>query len=756
MMNRKKTLWAAIALAMLPSAPTQAEESVIRVYSSTIEDRFGEDTTQPSSTVSLTREEIEQQHVQNLQQVLQSIPGITTDLSGGDDVKIKFRGIENQRYMGEPPGVVIVIDGVPVFERTGKVNIDLDNIESIDVIKGGASYLFGEDALAGAVIIKTKRGQPQEGVSLEHERGSFGYQRSVLRAGGGNEDLTGHIQYSDRDADGFYYLGDHWARTWSGNLAWYPTATSDLRFGFEQAERYRDRNGSVKGATQADEDPEGYTAARDYTRNFNIELSRLNLSYATELSDNLALNSLIYQYTDDTDFWSAPMSYDGDGQRTTDPDDYKYVTDYSQTQRGVKFELNHYGDRLGTLLGLDLRRDETSSEVSALRDFKTYTRGPSTLAGTQLSDDEGWTDTNALFTELKYQLTPAMTLTGNARYDHIELRYKDLQSDYRADKAFDVASWRLGLTRELALGTTLFANASTGFRTPTLSQLYRTDLSGDSAVANNPDLEPERSLTYELGMRHRFMLGGWKSAVNASVFQINRKDFILDTSGQYSPSSSSYDASGEAAIYDNVGGVRSRGLELQLTTEPHRNFAFDLSYTWLRSVFTRYDDFYQTLGNPYGRYGYVDPDSFSDPANSYTLVHYDNSGNEVPRVSPHQINARMHWFGIPNLKLTTELDYRSSAWADEINQERWDGRTLVNLNAEYNLRVGSTERDNLKLFLRIDNLFDRKYWVIARGVNDSNGSPATGFEYDGVYDEEDLSIVPSSGRAWQAGIRYNF
>lgn len=53
---------------------------------------------------------------------------------------------------------MIVIDGVPVFERTGKVNIDLDNIESIKVIKGGSLYLFGEDALSGAVIITTKRG----------------------------------------------------------------------------------------------------------------------------------------------------------------------------------------------------------------------------------------------------------------------------------------------------------------------------------------------------------------------------------------------------------------------------------------------------------------------------------------------------------------------------------------------------------------------------------------------------------------------
>jgi len=178
---------------------------------------------------------------------------------------------------------------------------------------------------------------------------------------------------------------------------------------------------------------------------------------------------------------------------------------------------------------------------------------------------------------------------------------------------------------------------------------------------------------------------------------------------------------------------------------------------WLHSVFTRYDNFYQALGNPYGRFGYVDPSAFTDPVNSYTLVHYDNTGNKVPRVSPHQINARLHWYGIENLKLTTEVDYRSTAWADEINQEKWRGRRLFNLIAEYSIRLGSSSKqDNLLLFTRIDNLFDNDYWVIARGMNDSNGSPATGMEYDGVYNEEDLSIVPSTGRRWQAGVRYRF
>ena len=103
----------------------------------------------------ISGEKVDRAHTENIQQMLQSIPGVTTDLQSGDSLKIHIRGIENQVYMGEKPGVAVVIDGVPVFERTGRVNIDMDNIESIKVIKGGASYLFGDDALSGAVIITT-------------------------------------------------------------------------------------------------------------------------------------------------------------------------------------------------------------------------------------------------------------------------------------------------------------------------------------------------------------------------------------------------------------------------------------------------------------------------------------------------------------------------------------------------------------------------------------------------------------------------
>jgi hypothetical protein len=79
--------------------------------------------------------------------------------------------------------VAIIVDGVPVFERTGRVNLDLDNIDSIRLVKGGASYLFGDDALSGAIIITTKRGVGNRGVKLDYDAGSFGYSRKLARVG---------------------------------------------------------------------------------------------------------------------------------------------------------------------------------------------------------------------------------------------------------------------------------------------------------------------------------------------------------------------------------------------------------------------------------------------------------------------------------------------------------------------------------------------------------------------------------------------
>ena len=66
-------------------------------------------------------------------------------------------------------------------------------------------------------------------------------------------------------------------------------------------------------------------------------------------------------------------------------------------------------------------------------------------------------------------------------------------------------------------------------------------------------------------------------------------------------------------------------LKLSLKSDSKKTFTFDAAYTYLDSYFTQYDNFYLGLGNPYV------------PA-TYTQVHYDLTGNTVPRTSWHTLN----------------------------------------------------------------------------------------------------------------------
>ncbi len=124
------TLSLALGMAV-PACGSAADLGVIQVESTTIDDRFENKRNEASNIGVIGGDQVDASHVENIQQLLQGIPGVTTELQAGDSLKIHIRGIENQVYMGEKPGVAVVIDGVPVFERTGRVNIDLDNIESI-------------------------------------------------------------------------------------------------------------------------------------------------------------------------------------------------------------------------------------------------------------------------------------------------------------------------------------------------------------------------------------------------------------------------------------------------------------------------------------------------------------------------------------------------------------------------------------------------------------------------------------------------
>lgn len=728
----------------------------VTVSSTTIDDRFDSKRGEPSNVNNISGKLIDDEHGKNIVEVLESIPGVSAEVQSGDSVKIMLRGVEAQRYMGEKPGVAIVIDGVPVQERTGRVNIDLDNIESIKVIKGGASYLFGEDALSGAVIITTKRGAKMAGVTVAAEKGSFDYYKGLLRAGFAEGKWVGHIQKTKMQSSGYHDQGDYGRDYWDGKLQYMLDETSDLTFGFEHAKRNKDSHGTVTGVTNAWLDPRSVSGGKDYARKYDVTLDKVNLSYAKDMDggSNLLVNT--YLFKDHTYGWQNPNGFLRDAAGnflygTATASDMKlfndaYVSgrDTRQSQSGAKAEWRKGGESIALMGGLDLQRFE---DVTLTKNLVNYTSrntavgvaNPLNLVGAITEDSVSTSDTRALYGELKWQLSTPVTVTFNARYDsiasgfvsNIPLTPTQISQGRvtTGDKTFNVWSERIGMNYAFSEERELYTNLSTGFRVPTVSQLYGGTITPTGTVAPNPNLQPEKSYNAEIGLRSKTEMMGIPLDTDVAIFQIDRKDFILNTGGQYQ-STPGATLTNALEQYQNIGGVRNRGLEAGIKTDSREAWSGDLAYTYLNAIFTRNDTYWMSMG----------------VRGSLPSVLYNNTGNVVPRTPKHKLNLTTRYRPTDRWTLTGEMNTQSGIYADEVNVVWVGGRTLYNVMANYEMKTdGGTK---WSFFARVDNLFGRYYYSTIRGGSDSSG--------DGVYNAEDVSITVDPGRVWTMGLSANF
>lgn len=728
----------------------------VTVTSTTIDDRFESKRGEASNIANIGGKKVDEEHGKNIVDILESVPGVTAEVQSGDSVKIMLRGVEAQRYMGEKPGVAIVIDGVPVLERTGRVNIDLDNIDSIKVIKGGASYLFGEDALSGAVIITTKRGAKMAGYTVSGEAGSFGYRKGLARAGFAKGSWVGHIQATKAYADDFYDQGAYSRRYYDGKLQYLIDETSDISLGFENSKRMKDSHGTVTGMTNAWLDPRSVSGGKDYARKYDIDLNKLNATYSKDLGEHGNLLVSTYLYKDHTFGWQNPSGFLRTAAGCTgvtvtaiaacnmsnQRDIYATGRDTNQTQKGLKSEWRRGGEVVGLMGGLDLQKFEDKALTTNLVTYTT--RGtavnagnPLNTAGAVVENSLSTTDTKALYGEAKWQLSDPLALTLNGRYDHLAVGY----SSYipltaaqitagkiaSASKSFNALSERVGLNYAVSNETEFYSNISNGFRVPTATQLYGSTISPTGTVLGNSELRPEKAWNKEVGVRGKRDVFGIALDMDMAVYQIDRNDFILNTGGQYQTTPA---ASG-VEQYQNIGGVRNRGLEAGFKTNARETLSADLAYTYLNAVYTRYDDYWMTMG----------PRSAPLPS-----VHYNNTGKTVPRSPKHRLNLNTKYRSTEALTFTGEANAQSGIYADDVNRVWVGGRTVFNLMANYEIKRESGTK--LSFFARADNIFNRYYFTTIRGSSDSDGN--------GVYNENDPSITVNPGRVWTVGLSAAF
>ncbi|MEL7006024.1 MAG: TonB-dependent receptor plug domain-containing protein, partial [Bacteroidota bacterium] len=154
----------------------------------------------------LKRKDIEANRGKDVTDLLNEIPGVQIDgnfATPGTDIGYRVRGAQSEQTL-------ILIDGIPFNDPSGLAQtfdlrmLDLEQVESIEVVKGGLSSLYGTGAAAGVINIKLKESAKENlKTTLNAEYGSFNTFTSNVNVSGTDDKLSYMISGSYRTSDGF-------------------------------------------------------------------------------------------------------------------------------------------------------------------------------------------------------------------------------------------------------------------------------------------------------------------------------------------------------------------------------------------------------------------------------------------------------------------------------------------------------------------------------------------------------------------------
>jgi vitamin B12 transporter len=547
-----------------------------------------------SSITVIDRPALERAGDQTIATYLSRIPGVQVTRSGpaGTETKLRIRG-------ASPRYTAVYIDGVRVDDPTGIAaefdfgTLRTDDIARVEVLRGSQSALYGGSAIAGVVNITTNRAEePGFTQSVAVEAGSYSTAAASYSLGYSDDRWSAALTLSTFRTDGFSAF-DTLPRT--------PGLEDDgltsRRLSFSSSYRVNEiltvgLNGSI-GSSEAEYDDFGADA--------------LNRTDKEERS--------LSTYAE----WDL-----GSTQHEIRLSSFKVDRDLIEPGGSGGF---FYGERLSV----------SYQGMTELSQAFTLVYGADTneeTATTSAQTGGQKTGVSGVFAQGIWSPSNIIDVSATLRLDENN-RYGSFTSGRIA------ASWRPSES------LTLRGAVARGFRAPSLYEQFGDPRFG---IAPNPNLTPERSKSYELGVDY--------NSANGASFSATA--FALDTENEI----------GFGANYINVVGVSKRtGLELEARFPVLAVAELGMAYT-------------------------------------YTDAKQPN-GTAIPRVPEHLFSLSVD--GELTEGVTGSLAVRHVAGRpiDGFPARDMPDFTVVDAKIGYELS------ENAELSLRIDNLFDEEYQEIA-------------------------------------------
>ncbi|SDT38883.1 TonB-dependent receptor [Pseudomonas prosekii] len=520
------------------------------------------------ATVSVqTRDELDRNNVNSIKDLVRYEPGVSVGGAGQRSglTGYNIRGIDGDRVLTQVDGVQVpdsFFNGP--YAQTNRNYVDPEIVKRVEILRGPASVLYGSNAIGGAVSYYTLDPddiiKPGKDVGARLKTGYSSADESWLTSGtvaGRTGDFDALLHLSQRNGHETDSYGEHGGsglnrteanpedvRTTNvlAKLGWNYADDARLGLTYEKYKDDRDTNqlSAVGGPFNAGR---GFGFYKSRTGNDTVSRERFGIEHSfgldSALADNIkwSLNYQIAKTDQSTEEIYAP-SRTVLRQRDTTYKDRQWVFD-AQADKSFAIASTDHTVTYGTTIkqdkvtGLRTGSGTCLSVAGACRVIGAPSAADSPAPASDFPDPT--INSYSLFAQDQISWGNWTFLPG-ARYDYTQLK-PHITDEFLATadqsgngvvsdktKTWHRLSPKFGTTYSFNDHYTWYGQYAEGFRTPTAKALYGRfeNLSGGYQVAPNPDLEPEKSKSYETGLRGQFDAGTF----DVAVFYNKYRDFI--------------------------------------------------------------------------------------------------------------------------------------------------------------------------------------------------------------------------------------
>lgn len=627
----------------------------------------------------------------NLSESLGAVPGLQVQnrQNYAQDLQLSIRGFGSRSTYGVR-GLRIYVDGIPATMPDGQgqtSNIDIGSVDTIEVLRGPFSALYGNSS-GGVINVTSQTGTQPPTVEASSYYGSFGTWHYGMKATGavGDGSHAGDVDYTVSTNR----FTTHGYRDHSGARKNLANARLGVRINDVSKLTLLLNSVDIKandaGGLTADEwrdNPRQSPRGDQYNTRKNTRQTQAGLRYERQLSAQDDLSVMMYAgERETTQFQSIPRA------PQLKPIHAGGVIDLTRHYQGIDTRLTHRGELLVPVtLTAGLDYENMSERRKGYENFVMVNGAPQYGEQGALRRNERNLMWNVdPYLQTQWQLTDKLSLDAGVRYSSVWFDSNDYyitpgNGDDSGDASYHKWLPAGSLKYALTDAWNVYLSAGRGFETPTINELsYRSD----NQSGLNFGLKPSTNDTVEIGSKTRIGNG----LFTAALFQTNTdNEIVVDSS------------SGGRTSYKNAGKTRRQGMELGLDQQFGESWRLKAAWTWL-------DATYRT--------------NVCDDASC--------NGNRIPGIARNMGYASFGYQPEQGWYAGSDIRYMSDIMANDENTAKAPSWTVVGLTTGYKWSYGRMDMD---LFGRIDNLFDREY-VGSVIVNESNGryyEPAPGRNY---------------------------